>query len=52
MNKWHDTKPPKHLHVWVWWGAEEREAFWTGVLWRDVATGKVLADVGWWREVA
>ena len=50
-NEWHDTKPPKDKHALVWVGAEERRAYWTGKLWRDVLTGKVLRDVTHWREV-
>jgi hypothetical protein len=51
VNTWHTTvtKPPKDKHVWVWWGVEV-QAYWTGKVWRDVATGKVLQGVEWWRE--
>jgi hypothetical protein len=49
-NTWQTGTPPKHRHVWAWWGVVEVRAFWTGKVWRDVATYAVLRDVTHWRE--
>lgn len=49
VNEWRTDKPPKHLHVYVWWGVVAVEAYWTGAVWRDVATYAVLRDVTHWR---
>ena len=49
-NEWQAGTPPKHKHVWAWWNVVEVRAFWTGQVWRDVATYAILRGVTHWRE--